>query len=160
MGIINEKNSLNNNYNIDTTIKSFNFNNYYKHYEIYCDELMYPMILKRTHPNFIQLYNKLKIGTTHNFKCSNWIFSFNEIIDICDCQNHIIHDIILGFLDIQNEISTLNHYEELVTKNNITKRLLINKNIKEDININKKYKINYVKKIGDDFYVVTNLELV
>jgi len=160
MGNINERNSLNNNYNIDATIKSFNYNNNCKYYEIYCDDLMYPMILKRTHPNFIQLYNKLKIGSTYDFKCSDWIFTYNEIINITECQNYIIYDIIMGFLDIQNEIPTLNNYEEIITKNNITKRLLINKNIKEDVIIGEKYVINYVKKIGDDFYNVTSLKLI
>jgi hypothetical protein len=160
MGNINERNSLNNNYNIDATIKSFNYNNNSKYYEIYCDESMNSMILKRTHPNFVQLYNKLIIGTTHNFKCSNWIFTYNEIINITECQNYIISDIIMGFLEIQNEIPILTHYEELITKNNITKRLLINKNIKQNILIGEKYEICYIKKIGDDFYNVTNFKLI
>ncbi len=159
MGNINEKNSLVNNYSVEATIITFIFNNSAKHFEIYYNLSLDPMILKRTHSNFINLYNKLKIGSTYNFKCSSWIFRYNEIIDITDCVVNTINDVIIGFLDVQNENSTLNNYEEIIIQNNINKRILINKNIKQDIIINNKYVIKYVKKFGYDFYNVTSIEI-
>ncbi len=159
MGNVNEKNSLNNNYSIEATIITFIFNNNTKHFEVYYNLSLDPMILKRTHINFINLYNKLKIGATYNFKCSSWIFTYNEIIDIIECAINTTTDIIVGFLEVQNENSTLNNYEEIIIQNNINKRILINKNLKQDIIIGDKYVIKYVKKFGYDFYNVLSIEI-
>lgn len=150
-------NDITNTYNIESTIMSFSFNNNEKYYEIFCNPSYSVMILRRDHFNFIQLYNKLKIGSTYNFTCSNWPFTLDEIIDITNCEIYILNDKITGFLNIKNEINFFRNYEEVVLENNIDKRFLINLNIKQNVNIDKKYTIHYTKKFGSNFYIVLEI---
>jgi hypothetical protein len=152
--------SLENSYSIDTTILSFHFDINNNCFMVECNPSYGIMTLKKTHPNFIGLYNKLKIGATYNFKCSNWVFNLDEIIDITDCKVFTIWGKIVGFVNIKNEIQTLKHYDEIIFENDMKKRFLINENIKGNFIIGKKYKINSIKKFGDNFYNVVDYELI
>jgi hypothetical protein len=160
MGNIYDKINVDNIYEIDTTIISFHFDVNHNHFKIDCNPSFDTMILRKDHPNFINLYNKLKPGMTYNFKCSNWIFNLDNIIDITECQIFTVCDKVIGFVNIQNELNSLKHYDEIILETTIKKRLLINEIIRQNFIIGKKYKINCIKKFGDNFYSVLNFELV
>ena len=148
---------LENTYDLETTITSFSCNG--DHFEIMCNPQYGEMKLRRDHPKFIELYSKLKTGSTHNFKCHNWIFNLDEIIDITDCKTHVVKDKIMGILDINNEIYILKNYNEIITTD-IGKRLLICATMKENIVIGNMYEIKYTKKFGDNFYIVVEVNMV
>ena len=149
---------LQNTYTLDTTVVSFHFNTDSGYFEIQCNPSYGIMILSRNHPQFTQLYRKLKNGVTYNFTCSNWLFNLDEIEDITDCATYTIHTTVTDILNIQNEIPTFKHFEELVTTDDNSTRLLINKHMKTSVTPGLAYTIHYTKKFGDNFYMVTKLE--
>lgn len=150
--------NFNNVYKIDATIMSFYFDTDDECFKIECNPSYGIMTLKRNHPNFINLYKKLKIGLTYNFICSNWLHNIDEIVDITDCLTYTTCDTVIGFLDIQHELYALKNYDEIVLKNDTKKRFLINKNIKQNITTGKQYEITCIKKFGDNFYNILDFK--
>lgn len=148
---------LENTYDIETTIVSFSCVD--NHFEIVCNPQYGNLKLRRDHPNFVELYKKLKNGVTYNFKCSNWFFTMDEIIDIGECKVYKVNNKIKGVVDIDNECYMLKNYNELITSD-IDKRLLISENIGKSINIHNFYEITYTKKFGGKFYIVTELKMI
>lgn len=149
-----------NTYNIDTTITNFYHDINDDCFKIECNPSYDIMTLHRTNPNFIKIYGLLKVGNTYNFTCSNWIYDLDEIVAIKECEIIEIDDVVIGHLDIQHELNTLKHYDEIVLKNVIKKRLLINKNVLNEIIIGRNYKIKSIKKFGDNFYDIIDYKLI
>lgn len=129
--------------------------------EAYYDNCLY---LKKNHPNYINLYNKLIMGASYNF-----IFKKNDgiifvgkpmIVDIIELQKYNICGIVRGFINIANEHKNIeNHHEIIMDNKDNKKRLLICNKIMEHMIINKKYVIYYEKRFGGRFYHVTEVEL-
>jgi hypothetical protein len=145
---------------INATIMSFFYDVDDDCFKIECIPSFDIMTLHRTNPNFIKIYNKLKIGNTYNFTCSDWIYHSDEIVGIRECELVSIDDVVIEFLDLQNELPMLKYYDEIVLENNVEKRLLINKNTMTNIIVGTKYKIQCIKKFGDNFYSVIDFQCI
>ena len=117
-----------------------------------------PLILEKSHPNFIELYNKLCIASTHKIILQSTPFGATCIID--DIQPLLIHymcDIVKGFLDISIEYKDFSQYKQVVFINDTSNnRLLINKS--EPLAVGSCYSIYYRKAFGNDLYEITKYE--
>lgn len=141
---------------IESTVKSVK--KVKNKYEIYISpsssDTEYPFLyLKCNHPNFINIFNKLKQKSTHKFT-----FYFLDIINIEPINQYYTCGIVLGFLDISIERSHLNGYEILIVGSNKKHRLLVDTNQMINIIIGQTYSIYYEKDFGFHFYRVIKYE--
>jgi hypothetical protein len=121
------------------------------------------LYLNKDHPNFIDLYNKLKIGDTYKFIPESYAWytdiSVKSIVDIFPCETHNVTKLIKGFLNTVAELN-IGNYHEIVTNNvNNSKRLMIHIDEINNMVVGEFYKIQYIKKWKDNLYLVTNYEL-
>jgi hypothetical protein len=140
----------------------------FRRFQIYCnpDNDTLNFELRKDHPNFINLYNKLIIGNTYTFITEKEYFlgmlayvNSGKIIDILPPETHTITTLIKGFLNVKNELS-INDYSEIVPeKINDKVRMLISNDNVEKIIIGHTYKISYVKDWRSNLYRVVDYEL-
>ncbi len=147
---------------IETTITQISRQDEYK-FKIHCNPNKdYFFYLKKEHPNFITLYNSIKIGETYKIIHENDFWSnvrIRDIIHILPCKTHKTTNIIKGFLDIKKELN-MNDYHEIVTDDtNNVNRLLINDSEMENIILGQSYKIHYIKAWKSNLYKITKYEL-
>lgn len=112
------------------------------------------LFLSRSNPNFIELYNKLQSGTTHNFE---YIKDNNNVLNITDLNTYKIIGIINGFINISNEglFNNRNLYETIISGHHNRTRILMNGEHIDKIEVGEKYEIGYVKAYRTNFYRVT-----
>lgn len=115
----------------------------------------YPLILKRSQPNFTTLFNKLRVGSTHEFTFDG----ADYIIDIKECQPQYTCGVVTGFIDMSviHPKWTDKYYQVLIDgfKEHII--LVTDKEMKQ-IEVNETYMFHYVKSSGKNYYKVTKYE--
>ncbi len=127
--------------------------------------------LCKSNNNFIDLYNKLKIGFTYRFVIWEYIYHFYDSEDLCryyvlemnECLSHDVDVLVLGILNIEMEnlyYYGLKNYEQIYFKDTENKRLMIYKDRKKDIVVGSKYMFTYEKGFGGNFYKITDYELI
>ena len=160
----------------ETTVTKFQKCTDSDDYHIECDPspntgfIFRYIILEKSSPNFIDIYNKIKRNEAYKFilQCRythrrgsfgmSIYTPFYYIDDICECDTHIIEGTINGFIDLMKERQEFN-YEEAIIKNNDTKRRLIIKTYdRQSMNIGKTYAIHHVKFYSSNFYLITKFE--
>jgi hypothetical protein len=112
------------------------------------------LYLKRDHPNFIDLYNKLKENETYKF---TYIYNNNvaTINDISSPDENTISGVIKGFITVGTEYVGLKNYREIIFENsNNGKRILSHVDNIKNITVNSSYTIIYVKAFAKNFYRV------
>lgn len=114
------------------------------------------LILKRSHPHFTYLYEKLKINETYTFKVKHHQFE-GHIIDIEDLQIYTFTGMINDILNL--EVEKIDHYVELLT-NKKKIRFLMHKDLSENVVVYNTYKITYKKFWCGNRYEVLTLERV
>ena len=138
-------------------------------YEINIDGIQ----LRYDNPNFMTLYNKIKIGYTYKF-----VFRYDKgfmednktLIDIIECEHpkYVFNSKVLGFLRLDNELEPDNlkinkfsfeNYERLYFGNGISNRI-IHKDNKKDLIIGENYKFTTKNLFGTSFSLVTDYELI
>jgi hypothetical protein len=153
---------MGNNIEKETTITSVN--NSYITYggirvtRIYSDiDTRDPVILLLTHPNYIDIYNQLIIGTTLNLKCT-WTPDHHAFVvnSISPPDQKSIEGYVTGILDIRNELPVSDTYEIMIS--DFKDRLICSNEIKELVTANKTYIFTYVKAYGDCKYKILNVE--
>ena len=119
--------------------------------------------LKKSHDNFINLYNFLKLKNTYLFtyKKPNFMsVDRNYIIDIREPKIHIILESIQGFLNITSEFPRLTtySYEIRLCGKLKHKRLLVTEEQKKCLKQHKTYKLTFQKAFGHNLYEVLEFE--
>jgi hypothetical protein len=110
--------------------------------------------LREDATNFIKIYNKLKLWTTHKFICDG-----STIVDVEPCDTHYTCGVVLGFIDISIEFPKVPNYHQIIIKDKLNDhRILIETNKMKNIIINKTYGIHYEKAFGSTLYRVTKYE--
>ncbi len=127
--------------------------------------------LSKSNHNFVDLYNKLKIGLTYRFVIYEYVYHFYNSKDLCiyqilhmnDCLSYNAEILVLGILNIEMEnlyCSRLKNYEQIFFKDTENKRLMIHVNNKKNIVVGSKYTFTYEKDFGKNFYKIINYELI
>lgn len=113
------------------------------------------LILNKNYTNYVRLYNKLRIGITYLFLLSN---DSNQLLDIKKPLKRTNYIEVSDVLYINKEYSHLNNYIEIKIKNpqNINVRFICN----SFLTIGSKYKITYSKSFGNNFYEITESEIL
>ncbi len=147
---------------IETTVKSIRENSKLS-FKIECDPKVKSNLghfyLKRAHPNFINLYNKIKYNETYKFTYQN-ISGYAIIDDITELDTHTISGIVNGFIDIDTEFIFLNDKcEVILSKHNNEQRIILPKEHVKDIIIEKTYTFTYTKDYKANLYAVKTYEL-
>jgi len=151
----------------ETTITSIKESNRKGEFVIGCNPgYHHTFLLYKNDPNFINIYNKIKVGNTYTLVCKNdliWgVFrSVDEIVvDILPPETHTLTGPIKGFLNIKDELAIYD-YHEIVTDDihNKIRLLISDKNI-NDIVVGHTYKISYVRGWRSNLFKVTDYELI
>jgi hypothetical protein len=123
----------------------------------------YRFYLKKSHPNFIHIYNNIKVDQTYKIiheTYSFWSdFGIENIVDILPCVTHNVTNVIKGFLNIKNELNIHNYHEIVTDDTNNKIRLLITDTDMNNIIFGEKYSISYVKEWKANLYLITKYEL-
>jgi hypothetical protein len=141
---------------------------------IYCDPMTRTdfFILWRNDPNFITLYNRLKLTETfrikfrrHGSTAKMVCFGDPKMYEITDIGPPIARNFltkVTGFLNIPLEFPQLQDYEEVMVNPclNLQGRLLIKKSEKHDMIIGQAYNISYIKFHGKNLYHIESYEPV
>jgi len=108
---------------------------------IYCNPGNdYMFCIKNNDDNFVELYNKLKIGNTYTIIRKRCILFANPVIDILPPRKYVITSSVKGFLDIKDELNISNHHE-IILNESFDGRILINNDKINDIIIGQDYNI-------------------
>ncbi len=142
---------------------------------IVIENCSYDIYLHYDDPNFVSLYNKIKIGLTYKFiikEEKHGLLGDTKItiVDIieCKCPTHTYEYVILGFLRLDNNLEPDNlklnnfcfkDYEGIFT-GSMPIRCIIHKDNKKDIIIGKKYKIIWQSLFGSNYCLITDYELI
>lgn len=117
------------------------------------------LYLKKSHPNFINLYNKLIIGKSYKFIFKKNLLSSKPIIvNILELDIYNISGIVRGLINIGNEYTNMKNYHEIIMDKDNKCRILANIEMSSNIVINKKYLIHYKKGFGQTFYKAIKVE--
>jgi len=146
---------------LEATVKSIE--SYEKYVVIECNPFKY-LTLKKSHSNFIDLYNKLRIGKTFFFEYKNpkILSTYHDIIiDIMKPLINIVIDSVDGFLNITNEYPKVKShpYELKFSGKHKNKRLLVTQEQRDIIDKDKVYKFTFQKAFGENLYEILNFEL-
>jgi hypothetical protein len=109
--------------------------------------------LDSKHPNFIDLYNKCKTGSTYRFETKHMY-----ILNMSEPQTHYITGTVKGILDITTEYKILSDYNQLVLDTHTPHRILIKKD--QSVNTTNKYKFYYQKAFGDNLFKILKYEII
>lgn len=115
--------------------------------------------IENNQENFIDLYNKIKIGNTYTF-VKQYQFMMETIVHVIDILPPRIHTItskVKGFLNIKDELK-IDDCSELVLDNDNGVRLLIDDDRTTGILVGGIYKITYVKAYRDLLYKILTIE--
>jgi hypothetical protein len=122
------------------------------------------LMLKKSNPNFINLYNVLHIGKTYLFEYKQpKIISLRDegiIVDIRDPSIRFIINKIEGFLNITNEYPKIktHPFEIKFCGKQKNKRLLVTITQQNQMKINGLYKIKFQKAFGSNLFEVIEFE--
>ncbi len=152
-------------FTIETTVKSISENSKLS-FKIECDPKISGDLnakrcfyLKRAHPNFIGLYNKIKFNRTYKFTYEDNL-GYAIVDDITELDTHTTSGIVNGFIDIGTEFILLdNKCEVILAKHENEQRIILRKDHIKDIVIGKTYTFTYTKNYGANLYAVKTYEL-
>lgn len=122
-----------------------------KYYEVHLFGYGIPLKLEKTHPNFAALFNKLRIGSTHEFTANQWK---HTIIDIRDCKVYYTCGVVTGFIDISIAHPKLTDEYQVLIDGFTEHDIIVNIEQKEEIKINETYMFHYSKAFGYNYYKV------
>lgn len=158
-------------YEIDATIETISYDNHTNELYIQCDNMPHDILnlkLRKTHFHYTKFYNMLKSGSTYKIKYRKEIGYRNYqmeippvygyVINIAECTPNTVLGTVMGILNIGNEIPTLSEYKEIILVQNLNYRLLIDKDMVNNISVGKKYTIHCSKITKPGFYIVNNVE--
>lgn len=127
-------------------------------------------ILRKTHPNFKDLFKKIFLGKTYKitYKYFNtkWSLIIDdatifEIVNIEDCVvNTIEYTLVSGFSGVENCYTAIyGRYLEVFIDKPISNnaRLLINTKYKHKLVKQQRYDLKYIKYYLLDFYLITSI---
>ncbi len=124
------------------------------------------LYLPSEHPDFINIYNRLKPGTTQRVTYSNlpdpdtkyidWLW---YIVSVEPCETRHVRAGLRGFMNISNEYRQLSGMHELVLDVNTQHRILAHKDMIKQLQPAQCYNFYYVKDYDrDDLYRLTKAE--
>lgn len=117
------------------------------------------LVIQRSNPKFVELYNSLKCITAYTFKIDTFGL-YNYLLDISEPIVHILNGVVINFLNVNKEF--LPNYKfkeqmyEIVFKNMYNIRILVNAEQKDLFALGNKYKICYVKYVIPELYMCQN----
>jgi hypothetical protein len=151
----------------ETTITSIKESHNRGQFEINCNPSYHlAFLLYKNDHNFINIYNKIKVGDTYTLVCKNdWflgVFRSNIeiIVDILPPDTHTLTGPIKGFLNITDELAIYDYHEIITDDTHNKMRLLISDKNINDIVVGHTYKISYVRGWRSNLYKVTDYELI
>lgn len=135
----------------DTTVCNIKKGTNYTY--IYCNpDYGFPFYINNNHPNYIQLYNMLKIDHSYTFVRAKALIGYADcIIDILPARTYTITSIVKGYIYVKQELYI--DYHELIIDDD-SKRFLIYE-VNNDL-IGQLCLIEYHKSYKTNFYKVIN----